>query len=191
MVITPPTPLGGLDPSACQRIPLDSTELPAGTPKEAWMHLAIYRRRPDVEAICRAQPEIATAIGSTSVPIVPLHGQGAFCGAEVAVFQEAQLVRDPERAERLAEALGQESALILRGNGAVTVGTDIGRATARMWVLEMSARMNAAAYAAGDVRPLAAADQQAWLATEAELLHRLWLHLSRTHSPAIHDKETR
>ena len=183
LVITPPTPLSRVNPHRCVRIPLDSLDLPVGTPREAWLHLTIYRSRPEVRAICRAQPEIATALGSTDRPIVPLHGQGAFCGPEVVVFDDAQSIRKSARAVRLAEALGDQNAVILRGNGAVTVGVDIGRATARMWVLEMSARMNAAASAAGTVRPLSPEDQHAWRATESELLGRLWRHLARTHAP--------
>ena len=74
LVITPPTPLARVNPISCTRIRVDAAELPAGTPKEAWLHLAIYRKRPDVRAICRAQPEVTTALGSTERPIVPLHG---------------------------------------------------------------------------------------------------------------------
>lgn len=182
MVITPPTPLGDLDPAACRELALDAEDLPPGIPKEAWLHLAIYRARPDVGAICRAQPEVATALGSTDQPIVPLHGQGAFCGPRVPVFPEAQLVRDRERGERLAAAFGQGTALIMCGNGAVTVGADIGRATALMWVLEMSARMNSAAAAAGTRIPLSDADQAAWRDVADELLNRIWTHLATQHA---------
>ncbi len=182
LVITPPTPLGDLDPGACRELALDATELPPGIPLEAWLHLEIYRARPDVGAICRAQPEVATALGSTDQPIVPLHGQGAFCGAGVPVFPEAQLVRDRERGERLAAALGHGTALIMCGNGAVTVGPDIGRATALMWVLEMSARMNSAAAAAGTRIPLSEADQAAWRGVADELLGRIWTHLATQHA---------
>ena len=101
--------------------------MPTGVPREAWIHLAIARRRPDVGAICRAQPATATA-----APILALHGQGAFLGPRVPVFSDAILVRDQARGEALAEKLGQAPALLLRGNGAVTVGADIGEAVARM-----------------------------------------------------------
>lgn len=182
LIITPPTPLGDLDPNACRELDLNASELARGIPQEAWLHLAIYRARPDVGAICRAQPEVATALGSTDRPIVPLHGQGAFCGPEVPVFREAQLVRDRERGERLAAALGESTALIMCGNGAVTVASDIGRATALMWVLEMSARMNSAAAPAGTLVPLSDIDQAAWVGVADELLGRIWTHLASQHA---------
>lgn len=180
LLITPPLPLSRAEPDLCRRIPLDADELPTGIPREAWLHLAIYRHRPEVHAICRAQPEIATALAAGGVPIRPLHGQGSFCGPRVEVFPEAELVREQARGVRLAEALGGDPALILKGNGALTVAADPGRAVARMWVLEASARINATAAAGGTPEPLTGAEQAAWRATEDELLGRIWAHLDHT-----------
>ena len=146
-------------------------------PREAWIHLAIARRRPDVGAICRAQPPVATALASAGVPIVPLHGQGAFLGPRVPVFDDAVLVRNEARAVALAEQLADEPALLLRGNGAVTVGADIGGAVARMWVLEASAQMNSVAASAGTPTPLSADEQAAWRGVSAEILGRIWADL--------------
>jgi HCOMODA/2-hydroxy-3-carboxy-muconic semialdehyde decarboxylase len=178
LLITPPRPLGRLTAQGpWARLSVTAAELPAGCPKEAWIHLAIANRRPDVGAICRAQPEVATALASTDVRVLALHGQGTFVGSPVAVFDDACLIRDRLRAQQLAEQLGSGSAIVLRGNGAVTVGKDVGEAVARMWVLEASARMNSVAAAAGTQRPLSAAEQVKWLATEPELLQRIWRDL--------------
>ncbi len=178
LLITPPMPLGRLAAdSEWTRLDLAADVLPAGVPREAWIHLAIGRRRPDVGAICRAQPPVATALASAGVPIVPLHGQGAFVGPQVPVFDDAVLVRDQSRAEAVAEQLGQAPALLLRGNGAVTVGADIGEAIARMWVLEASAQMNSIAVTAGTPAPLSDDEQAAWRAVAAEILGRIWRDL--------------
>ena len=105
-------PLGRLTrEGAWTELDAEADELPAGVPREAWIHLAIARRRPDVGAICRAQPSTATALASAGVPIVPLHGQGSFLGPQVPVFDDAFLVRDQARAEELAERLGDAPAL--------------------------------------------------------------------------------
>jgi ribulose-5-phosphate 4-epimerase/fuculose-1-phosphate aldolase len=178
LLITPPMPLGRLAPeSEWTRLDLEADVLPAGVPREAWIHVAIGRRRPDVGAICRAQPPVATALASAGVPIMALHGQGAFVGPQVPVFDDAVLVRDQSRAEALAERLGQAPALLLRGNGAVTVGTDIGEAVARMCVLEASAQMNSVAAAAGTPAPLSDDEQAAWRAVATEILGRIWRDL--------------
>jgi ribulose-5-phosphate 4-epimerase/fuculose-1-phosphate aldolase len=184
LLITPPRPLGRLTTQRTwARLSVTATELPAGCPKEAWIHLAIAERRPDVGAVCRAQPEVVTALVSGDVPVLALHGQGAFVGSPVAVFDDACLIRDRSRAQQLAEQLGSRSAIVLRGNGAVTVGKNVGEAVARMWVLEASARMNSIAAAAGTPRPLSAAEQAKWLATEPELLQRIWAGLQESPDP--------
>ena len=178
LLITPPQPLGRLSVGDdFTDLAVDAAELPPAVPKEAWIHLAIARARPDVGAICRAQPETATALASTDTAILPLHGQGAFLGASVPVFDDAVLIRDADRAARLADRLGLSPALILRGNGAVTVGSTVGEAVALMWVLEASARMNAAAAAAGTPTPLTEHEQSSWRAVAPELLSRIWRHL--------------
>ena len=182
VAITPPVPLGSVsEGDDFAVVGLDAEELPAGIPKEAWIHLAVLRARPDVGAICRAQPETTTAVTAAGLPIRPLHGQGSFVGDTVPVFADPRLVRDPERAVRLAETLGDGDALVMRGNGAITVGADIGQAVARMWVLETSARLNATAAAAGTPVPLSTAEQQSWRAVAPELLSRIWSHLAALH----------
>ncbi|MER6176088.1 class II aldolase/adducin family protein [Streptosporangium sp. NPDC001681] len=178
LLMTPPVPLGTLGPDTqYAEVPLDATDLPDGTPREAWIHLEIFRARPGVRAICRAQPPTATALASAGVPILPLHGQGAFLGPEVPVFDDATLVRDRTRGRALAERLGEAPALIMRGNGAVTVGESVGQAVALMWVLEASARMNATATASGTPVPLTPAEQEAWRAVRSELSNRIWSYL--------------
>ncbi|GAA3597522.1 hypothetical protein GCM10022419_095960 [Nonomuraea rosea] len=178
LLMTPPVPLGTLRAGTrCAEVPLDATDLPPGTPREAWIHVEIARARPGVGAICRAQPPTATALASAGVPIVPLHGQGAFLGPEVPVLGDAVLVRDRARGRALAERLGDAPALIMRGNGAVTVGATVGEAVALMWVLEASARMNATGAAAGTPVPITPAEQEAWRAVRSELCGRIWSYL--------------
>lgn len=166
--MTPPAPLGTVD--RLLDVPLQADELPAGAPKEAWIHAEIYRLRPDVGAICRAQPGSVNAAG----PIRARHGQGAWLGATVPVHDDARLVRSRELGTTVARALGDGDAIVLRGNGAVTVAPTPGVAMALMYVLEASARINAA----GSARPLSDAELASWRAAAPELLQRLWEHLS-------------
>jgi HCOMODA/2-hydroxy-3-carboxy-muconic semialdehyde decarboxylase len=176
--ITPPKPLGSLGPDeSLLEVSLAEDELPEGVPGEAWVHWAIYKSRPDVGGICRAQPPISTAVTSAGVPIRPLHGQGAFLGEEVPVYDDARLIRSREAGEALAEDLGNAGGIVMRGNGAVTVGTSVGAAAARMWVLERSAEMNQAAASAGMPRPLSEEEFAYWESVSEEILERIWSYL--------------
>ena len=177
-LITPPKPLGSLgSDEALLEVSLDKDELPDGVPGEAWIHWAIYKKRSDVEGICRAQPPISTAITSAGIPIRPLHGQGAFLGKEVPVYDDARLIRDREAGEELAELLGDAGAIIMRGNGAVTVGKSVGAAVARMWVLEVSAEINRTAAVAGASQMLNEEEFSYWESVSEEILERIWGYL--------------
>jgi len=176
--LTPPVPLGTLTAAdELVDVPLDAADLPAGAPKEAWIHLEIYRRRPDVGGVCRAQPASVNEAAGARLTIRALHGQGAFVGATVPLHDDAKLVRTRELGAAVATALGDGDAVVLRGNGAVTVGRTPGIAAALMVVLEASARANLAAAAAGDAASLSDDEVAAWRGVAPELLDRLWSHL--------------
>jgi ribulose-5-phosphate 4-epimerase/fuculose-1-phosphate aldolase len=111
------------------------------------------------------------------LPIRPLHGQGVFLGEEVPVYKDARLIRGREAGEALAEDLGNAGGIVMRGNGAVTVGTSVGGAAARMWVLERSAEMNKVAASAGTPRPLGEEEFTYWESVSEEILERIWFYL--------------
>lgn len=176
--ITPPKPLGSLKPDeSLLEISLADDELPDGVPKEAWLHYAIYKSRSDVGGICRAQPPISTAVTSAGVPIRPLHGQGAFLGKEVPVYDDARLIRSRQAGEALAEDLSNAGGIVMRGNGAVTVGNSVGAAVARMWVLEVSAEINRTAAATGNPQELNEEEFSYWESVSEEILERIWGYL--------------
>ena len=149
LLITPPMPLGRL------------------TPESAWTSCTSTRTR--CPPVCRGRRGSTwrsrgddRTSGRSAGPATGGDRAGLRRGADraaarpgrlrrvtVPVFDDAVLIRDRARAEALADRLGQAPALLLRGNGAVTVGADVGEAVARMWVLEASARMNCVAAAAG------------------------------------------
>jgi ribulose-5-phosphate 4-epimerase/fuculose-1-phosphate aldolase len=177
-LITPPKPLGSVEPDEpLLEVSLAEDELPEGVPGEAWAHWAIYNSRPEVEGICRAQPPIATAVTSAGVAIRSLHGQGAFLGREVPVYDDARLIRDQEAGEALVERLGDAGGIIMRGNGAVTVGGSVGAAMARMWVLEVSAEINRTVASAGTLQLLTEEEFSYWESVSEEILERIWSYL--------------
>ena len=126
MLITPAADLASVTAVDVLEVPLRTPgPLPAGVPAEAWVHLALYQARPDAAAIARAQPPSAYAAAATATSLVPLHGQAAWLGESVPVHDSAALLRS-RLAERAARSLPAGEALLLRGNGAVTLGATAG-----------------------------------------------------------------
>ena len=185
MLITPAADLACVTGSGVIEVPLEADgTLPAGAPAEAWAHLALYRARPDATAIARAQPASAFAVAAAVSVLVPLHGQAAWLGESVPVHDDAALLRSPDLADRAARSLPDGEALLLRGNGALTLGAGPGApglAVARMWLLAAACDVYLAALAASvdPVTPLSAGEIASWRAVSGELLPRLWQHLRR------------
>jgi HCOMODA/2-hydroxy-3-carboxy-muconic semialdehyde decarboxylase len=178
MVITPAAALAGVKADELVAVALDATTLPAGAPAESWIHLNIYRVRPDVSAIARAQPpEAFAAAAAAGAGLPPLHGQAAWVGRFIPVYDDARLLRSSELAGSAAASLGDSDGLLLRGNGAVTTAAEPGLAVARMWLLAAACRTWLAATSAGAVHPLTEIEIDSWRAVQGELLPRLWRHL--------------
>ena len=194
MLITPAADLAGVTAASVIEVPLAVRALPAGAPAEAWAHLALYRARPDAAAIARAQPAAAFAVAAVTTAMVPVHGQAAWLGESVPVYDDAALLRSADRAERAASCLPAGEALLLRGNGALTLGATPGLAVARMWLLAAACDVYLAALAASraasraasgasPVTTLSDGEIASWRAVGGELLPRLWEHLRNRPGP--------
>lgn len=178
MVITPAADLARVTVDGLIEVSLDAQELPARAPAEAWAHLALYRARADVDSVARAQPASTFAAAATGATIPVLYGQAAWLGETVPVHDSAHLLRSVERAEAAAAALPTGEALLLRGNGALTVGASPGLAVARMWLLAaLCQAWLALGVGRADAATLTAQEIAGWRAVGPELLPRLWTHL--------------
>lgn len=177
-VITPAADLVVVAEDDVVAVALEAAALPPEAPAEAWLHLALYRARPGVAAIARAQPPAAFAAAAAGRTLLPVYGQMCWLGARLPVHEDPRLLRTPELAAAAAASLPDGEALLLRGNGAVTTGDDPGLAVARMWLV-------AAACAAWlgvhptERRFLDADEIASWRAVAPELLPRVWTHLAR------------
>ncbi len=138
VVVTPPRPLGGVRAADLIRVQLDAAALPFGAPPETWAHLAVYAARPDVAAVVRAMPPsaFAAALLARDRALRPQHGQGAWLGNAIPAHGLPRLLRTPALADAAARTLGPASAVVLRGNGALTTGPSPSVAVTRMWLLD-------------------------------------------------------
>ena len=177
MLITPAADLPTVTEPTMVEVPLEASSLPPAAPAEAWAHLALYRARRDAGSIARAQPASTFAAAAMTTSLTPLHGQAAWLGDSIPVHDSAHLLRSAELADHAARALPTGEALLLRGNGALTLGATPGIAVARMWLLSVACDAFVAARATGRVTPLTNEEIASWRAVGDELLPRLWEHL--------------
>jgi HCOMODA/2-hydroxy-3-carboxy-muconic semialdehyde decarboxylase len=149
--------------------------LPAGALPEVIVHQHIYRRRPDVCAVARFQSPSLTALSTLGLTPKARHGFGAYFAPHTPLYQNPRLVRDGASATALVEQLGPARAIVMRGNGAVTVGASIEEAVVMAWYLEDAARVELAVLATGlnglELTPPEARDRAI---TTGRLIERMW-----------------
>jgi L-fuculose-phosphate aldolase len=118
-------------------------------PMEVHLHMAIYRRRPDVGAVVHGHPTWSTLLSSTGTPYVPVYPQGALLGT-LPVFASPRSINKPDMGRQVAEVLGGGCAVLLRAHGMVIVASDIRTATVLALYLEENAKRQCLAVPLGE-----------------------------------------
>jgi HCOMODA/2-hydroxy-3-carboxy-muconic semialdehyde decarboxylase len=123
---------------------------------ERFIHGEIYRARPDVRAIVHSHSPSVIPFGVTGAPLRPLYHMSAFLSGGVPVWDihaaagdSDMLVRTPALGRSLAQALGTRPVVLMRGHGAVAVGTSLPQVVFRSVYTEVNARLQAQAIALG------------------------------------------
>lgn len=109
---------------------------------EMKMHLAVYRQRPEVEAIVHAHPPTATGFATSRIRldqdvILP----EVVFGLGRVGFSEYGTPTTEEVPKSVAKEIADCDALLLANHGALTVGASVLQAYFRMETLEMYARI--------------------------------------------------
>ena len=150
------TYLGELTPDQIVRVTTDG-RLVAGSRKpssEMPLHLAVYRTRPDVQAVVHAHPPITTAFSFAGVSI-------AQCVIPEVVLTLGTIPTAPyatpgsdEGPFAIAGLIGDHDAIILERHGSVTVGKSLKDAYYKLEKVEHAAQVLFHARQLGKVIPL-------------------------------------
>jgi HCOMODA/2-hydroxy-3-carboxy-muconic semialdehyde decarboxylase len=125
---------------------------------ERFIHAAIYRARPDVNAIVHSHSPSLIPFGATRTPLRPVYHMSAFLGVGAPVFDirdvagaTDMLISDNRLGDALAQQLNGGTAILLRGHGAVNVGSSVPQVVFRAVYTETNARLQAEAMRLGTV----------------------------------------
>jgi ribulose-5-phosphate 4-epimerase/fuculose-1-phosphate aldolase len=147
-------------------VPVDlPSGIPSGDgdppPSEFHIHREIMLRRPDVGAVVHSHPEFVVTLSVVGHKLQPVTGIGSFLPEDVPMFDDASLVNTRDRGAAVADALGEEPAIVLRGHGVVVVGSSVEEAVARCVCAETNARIQYQAALLGELHVLRGAELQA------------------------------
>lgn len=175
-------PMGRIDVGEAGTIVHIDRPLPDGVLGEVRIHQQVYRQRPEIGGVCRVMPPVTTALSSLRIVPRPRHGVGAF-NAACRFWEDPRLLRDDGLASELVTHMGDAPSLVMRANGAVTVGGSVEIAAGLAWCLEDAARVEQV------VRAVASTDdvQEAQLSpveidqrqvSSGRVFERLWDYLA-------------
>lgn len=136
---------------------------------ELELHLAAYRARPEVDCVLHAHPPHATAFGLTGVELGPVAMPEIAVSLGDSIPTVPRLMpKTPELVKAVETTAGKVDAMLLAGNGALTLGVSLEQALLRMELVEHYAKILTIARTLGAVQPLPSGDLQKLLEARAK-----------------------
>jgi ribulose-5-phosphate 4-epimerase/fuculose-1-phosphate aldolase len=133
-------------------------------PSESFIHIWLYKLRPDVRSVIHVHPEHAvllTICGKEVLPIYGAYGPGARLAVDgVRVYPRTLTIEDDQWGEDFARFVGSSNLALMRAHGTTVVGTSVEDATVRVMALNELVTMNYKAYLLGTPQPIPVEEQK-------------------------------
>jgi ribulose-5-phosphate 4-epimerase/fuculose-1-phosphate aldolase len=132
----------------------DGTVLVGQRPRhsEYRIHTELLRARPDANSVVHVHPRHAIALAAAGRPLQAFSHIGGVFAAGVRRYDGAPgLILSAAEGTAVAQALGADRALLLRGHGAVTVGASVALAVTTAVMLERACELQLLAEGFGGV----------------------------------------
>lgn len=160
---------------------------------ERFIHGEIYKSRPDVMAVVHSHAVEVIPFTVTDVPLRPLIHMAGFMPQTVPVFDIRKvagmtdmLISNSERGHALAQTLGANSMVLLRGHGAVVVAPALHVVVGRAYYMTVNAKAEAEAIAISGGKVTYLAPEEADKASEQGGFERGWeLWKAKLTDPAL------
>ena len=134
---------------------------------ELGMHLLIYRRRPDVHAVCHAHPPIATGYAAAGIPLNKAIVSEVVLSLGCIPVAPYATPGTPELTDALDPLVQNYDALLMANHGVVTCGPDLLTAFFRMETVEHFAQVSLVTELLGKQALLSGRDVEKLLAARA------------------------
>jgi L-ribulose-5-phosphate 4-epimerase len=136
---------------------------------ERLMHLAIYQRRPDVQAIVHSHALYSSVFGIIDLPLEPILTEAAMCIGGAVPVAAYDRPGTQELADHTADVLAGCSSVIMAHHGLVTVGRNLDEAYDTTMAVDTSARVIIMAKSMG-------VPYRVLPESEAEIMHGIYLN---------------
>ena len=146
--------INGLNEDDIVLVDMNSNTLTKGKPSsEVGMHLAIYKKRNDVNAIIHTHSPYTTGFAFSSKKIKRLEGFGQIKNPYIASI-EYEAPGSEELALNASEAIEKEDVLLLKNHGVICVGNDLDEVESLAIFIEESAKTQFVSYMLNSVKDI-------------------------------------
>jgi L-fuculose-phosphate aldolase len=122
---------------------------------EAVLHTAVYRARPDVNAVVHTHPLYSTAFGAVDARLEMINHDAVLFYDGLAYFDDtAELIVTPAQGEAVAAALGDKRVVMMRGHGVLVTGKTLPWVVYTALTLERVLQIQAIANSLGELKPM-------------------------------------
>lgn len=149
---------------------------------ERFIHGAIYARRPDVNAVVHSHSPSVIPFAASSVRLRPIYHMASFIRGAARVFEIRErfgttdmLVRNGSQGAALAESLGDDTVVLMRGHGFCAVAPSVPVVVFRSVYTESNAALQQQAIAlGGSITYLDEGESELSEATNRSVVERPW-----------------
>lgn len=117
---------------------------------ERYIHGEIYKARPNINAVIHSHSQAVIPLSLTDIPLKPVIAQAGFLPLETKTFEIRDVrgkdgtgmqVTDMKRGAALANELGNDPVILMRGHGDTVVGRSLKQAVVFATYVDVDARM--------------------------------------------------
>ncbi len=122
---------------------------------EAVLHTAVYRARPDVNAVVHTHPLYSTAFGAVDAKLEMINHDAVLFFQGLGYFDDtAELIVTREQGDAVAAALNDKRVVVLRGHGVLVTGKTLPWVVYTALTLERVLQIQSIARTFGELKPM-------------------------------------
>ena len=133
-------------------------------PSESFLHIWIYKTRPEVMSVVHCHPEHAVllTIGRKEIfqTYSGYHGTSSMAARGVPLYPSSITIGSDELGQAFVKSMGDSNVCLMLGHGIATAGTGIEQSTLNAINLEILCRMMYKSYLLGDPQPIPDSDRR-------------------------------
>lgn len=133
---------------------------------EAVLHTEVYKKDPSARSVIHSHPPYSTALSASDGDLRMINHDSLLFADGLPRFDEFRLITEPDDGKAVADALGDQRAILLGNHGVVVKGANVGWAVLGAVTLERAIKVQMIAAQLGNLREIPDKDARDYALTK-------------------------